>query len=501
MGLIKAAVSAVSSTLGDQWKEAIRCDDMTGDVLMVRKTTPTGVITNGSTIIVAPGQCAILYDNGKVIDATAEDGIYKFDESSSPSFFAGQFKETFKEMWSRFTYDGATSKQQAVFFFNLKEIMDNKFGTSTPIPFQDWSHPIPNRMTNTMSPLSVKVRCYGTYTFKIDNPAVFMQELAGTADIYYTSSVVGQMRSEVIAAFQNVLNELGNSEHKVPVLEMPSQTDEMKQMMEERIFDEPIRRRGIRLISFSVESVSLEEESEKKINEYELGSNSYMQQGRMTTAYANAVENAAQNANGAANGFMGIGMMNMATGGMMGGNATSPWQNQGQQGNSVNYNPYENQQQPQAQNMTQAPQNQVQENVMQGNMQQPQESVQQATQPQVQENVSPEPQNQVQESVMQENIPQPQESMQEVSQAQVQENVPQEPQNQVQENVMQENISQPQESVQEVTQLQAQEVTEGTQNQVQSPEESANGNLKMCKRCGNMNPSNSKFCNNCGNEL
>ena len=452
MGLIKAAVSAVSSTLGDQWKEAIRCDDMTGDVLMVRKTTPTGVITNGSTIIVAPGQCAILYDNGKVIDATAEDGIYKFDESSSPSFFAGQFKDTFKEMWSRFTYDGATSKQQAVFFFNLKEIMDNKFGTSTPIPFQDWSHPIPNRMTNTMSPLSVKVRCYGTYTFKIDNPAVFMQELAGTADIYYTSSVVGQIRSEVMAAFQNVLNELGNSEHKVPVLEMPSQTDEMKQMMEERIFDEPIRRRGIRLVSFSVESVSLEEESEKKINEYELGSNSYMQQGRMTTAYANAVENAAQNANGAANGFMGIGMMNMATGGMMGGNATSPWQNQGQQGNSLNYNPYENQQQPQ-------------------------ESVQEVSQAQVQENVSPAPQNEVQE------------------------NVPQEPQNQVQENVMQENIPQTQENVQEVTQPQVQEVTEGTQNQVQNPEESANGNLKMCKRCGNMNPSNSKFCNNCGNEL
>lgn len=452
MGLIKAAVSAVSSTLGDQWKEAIRCDDMTGDVLMVRKTTPTGVITNGSTIIVAPGQCAILYDNGKVIDATAEDGIYKFDESSSPSFFAGQFKDTFKEMWSRFTYDGATSKQQAVFFFNLKEIMDNKFGTSTPIPFQDWSHPIPNRMTNTMSPLSVKVRCYGTYTFKIDNPAVFMQELAGTADIYYTSSVVGQIRSEVMAAFQNVLNELGNSEHKVPVLEMPSQTDEMKQMMEERIFDEPIRRRGIRLVSFSVESVSLEEESEKKINEYELGSNSYMQQGRMTTAYANAVENAAQNANGVANGFMGIGMMNMATGGMMGGNATSPWQNQGQQGNSLNYNPYENQQQPQ-------------------------ESVQEVSQAQVQENVSPAPQNEVQE------------------------NVPQEPQNQVQENVMQENIPQTQENVQEVTQPQVQEVTEGTQNQVQNPEESANGNLKMCKRCGNMNPSNSKFCNNCGNEL
>lgn len=338
MGLIKAATGAISSTLGDQWKEAIRCEDMNNDILMMRKSTPNGVISNGSTIIVAPGQCAVIYDNGKVIDATAEDGIYTFDNSSTPSFFAGQFKDTFKEMWQRFTYNGATSKMQSVFFFNIKEIVDNKFGTATPVPFQDWSHPIPNRMTNTITPLSVKIRCYGTYTFKIDNPAIFMQEIAGTADTYYKAEILEQIRSEVLASFQNVLNELGNSEHKVPVLEMPSQTDEMQVMMEENVFDEPIRRRGLRLISFAVESVSLEEESEKKINDYELSSNTYMQQGRMTEAYANAVENAAKNANGAANGFMGIGMVNMTSGGMVGGVANNVWQDQG--GNTQNYNPY-----------------------------------------------------------------------------------------------------------------------------------------------------------------
>ena len=228
MGLIKAATAAISSTLHDSWKEAIRCEDITNDILMVKKTTPTGVISNGSTIIVAPGQCAVIYDNGRIIDATAEDGTYIFDTSSTPSFFAGQFKDSFKEMWQRFTYNGATAKEQSVFFFNLKEIVNNKFGTATPIPFQDWSHPIPNRMTNTISPLSVKIRCYGTYTFKIENPAVFMQEIAGTANVFYKSTIIEQMRSEVIATFQNVLNELGNSQHRVPVLEMPSQTDEMK---------------------------------------------------------------------------------------------------------------------------------------------------------------------------------------------------------------------------------------------------------------------------------
>ena len=325
MGLIKAAGGAVGSTMHDQWKEAIRCENMPNDVLMVKKTTPNGVISNKSTIIVAPGQCAIIYDNGRVIDATAEEGVYTFDESSTPSFFAGQFGAVFKEMWQRFTYNGASAKQQAVFFFNTKEIIDNKFGTPAPIPFQDWSHPIPNQMTNTITPLRVEIKCFGKYTFKISNPALFMNTLAGTADVYRKDELVEQLRTEVMAVFQNVANELGTEKYKVPVLEMPSQTDEIREMMDEKVFDAKIRERGIEIVCFAVESVTLTDESAKKIDDYELSSNSYMQQGRMVGAYSNAVEDAAKNANGAANGFMGIGMMNMATGGMATGAANGVW--------------------------------------------------------------------------------------------------------------------------------------------------------------------------------
>ena len=325
MGLIKAATAAISSTLHDSWKEAIRCEDITNDILMVKKTTPTGVISNGSTIIVAPGQCAIIFDNGRVIDATAEEGVYTFDSSSTPSFFAGQFGAVFKEMWQRFTYNGASAKQQAVFFFNTKEIIDNKFGTAAPIPFQDWSHPIPNQMTNTLTPLRVEVKCFGNYTFRISDPALFMNKLAGTADIYKKDELVEQLRTEVMSVFQNVANELGTAKYKVPVLEMPSQTDEIREMMDEKVFDAKIRERGIEIVCFAVESVTLTDDSAKKIDDYELSSNSYMQQGRMVGAYSNAVENAAKNENGAANGFMGIGMMNMSTNGMMQNVANGPW--------------------------------------------------------------------------------------------------------------------------------------------------------------------------------
>ena len=181
-------------------------------------------------------------------------------------------------------------------------------------------------MTGQMLPLRVEVKCFGKYTFKISNPAVFMNEIAGTANIYRKSQLIEQMRSEVIASFQNILNELGNSNYKVPVLELPSQTDEIKELMDQKVFDEPIRRRGISILGFAVESVTLDDESEKKIDSYELSSNAYMQQGTLVGAYSNAVQDAAKNANGAANGFMGIGMMNMSSGGVVSGATTGPWQ-------------------------------------------------------------------------------------------------------------------------------------------------------------------------------
>lgn len=345
MGLLKAAAGAVESTFADQWKEAIRCEDMGNDILMMKKTTSNGVISNGSTIIVAPDQCAVIYDNGRILDATAEEGVYTFNSSATPSFFAGQFGAVFKEMWQRFTYNGGTSKQQAVFYFNLKEIMGNQFGTKQLISYQDWSHPIQNPRTNEYLPLSVKVRCFGKYTFKIIDPATFMRELAGTADVYSKSSLVENIRDEVMSVFSNLLNELGDSKHKVPALELHSQTDEIRAMMDEKVFDEQIRKRGLSILVFAVESVSLDEESEKKINEYEASAdlaNTSIQQGVMVNSFAKSMENAASNESGTMNGFLGIGMMNTLSNGMMGGIAQAPWQNNP----NINQNNNSNPQQP-----------------------------------------------------------------------------------------------------------------------------------------------------------
>ena len=221
-------------------------------------------------------------------------------------------------MWTRFTYNGATSKQQAVFFFNIKEIMGNKFGTPAPVPYRDWEHALLNARTGGYTPMRLEIKCHGTYTFSIIDPALFMTKIAGTADVYKKEQLVEQLRSEVVAAFSNVLNSLSDDEYKFPALSLPSKTDEIKDIMSESVFDEPLRNRGVALVSFAIESVTLTEESNKKIDDYELAGDQYQQQGVLTSAYANAVQDAAKNANGSMNGFMGIGMMNMAAGNTFG---------------------------------------------------------------------------------------------------------------------------------------------------------------------------------------
>lgn len=336
MGLIKAAASAVGSTFHDQWKEALRCEEMGQEILMKKVTTPNGVISNGSTIIVAPGQCAIIYDNGRVIEATAEEGIYTFDSSSTPSFFAGQFGAVFKEMWQRFTYNGASAKQQAVFFFNIHEVPGATFGTSNPLDFSDWTRKIPNAMCpGTFQPLLVSIKCHGTYTIQITDPALFMQEIAGTADVFKTEDLVGieskwgmQMRSEAEEVLSEVIQELGTEEKPISVEKLGALRSEIKDVIAERDFKQGVEKRGIKIVNFNLKGVTLTEEAKTAVKDYQLASNSMMQQGKLVGSYANAVEGAANNANGAANGFMGIGMMNMASNGIVGGAAAGPWTNQ-----------------------------------------------------------------------------------------------------------------------------------------------------------------------------
>ena len=342
MGLIKAGIGAVGGVLADQWKEFFYCDALDKDVLMKKGEKRTSgrssntkgsdnVITNGSGIAVADGQCMIIVEQGKIVDICAEPGEYTYDTSSEPSIFSGNLgesiKESFKTLGRRFTFGGDTAKDQRVYYFNTKEILDNKFGTATPIMFRVSDPEIGFLRT-------VNIRCNGSYTYQITNPILFYTNLCGNVENEYLREEIDeQLRGEFVDALVPGFGKL--SAMRMLPAEIPYHSNELKQVMNETLKPEWTDTRGITIKKIAMNPITLTPEDMKKISEMEdavaLGGNARMLAGRMAGAQATAMESAANNPNGAMTGFMGMGMaMNgMGGGGMM--NNIQNLYNQGQQ--------------------------------------------------------------------------------------------------------------------------------------------------------------------------
>ena len=326
MGLIKAGIGALGSVLADQWKEFFYCDSLENDVLMVkgqkrisgRSSNTKGsdnVISNGSGIAVADGQCMIIVEQGKVVEVCAEPGQFTYDSSTEPSIFSGKLgdsiKETFKLIGKRFTYGGDTGKDQRVYYFNMKEIMDNKFGTANPFMFEVVNKRI--GMSRT-----VQVRCNGIYSYKITDPILFYTKIAGNvSDEFRREEIDMQLKTEFISALQPAFAKL--TELELRPAQIPAHTNELKNAMNAALKSEWTDRRGISVESIALNPITLTEEDMKKINQMEdaatMGSNPFMMAGRMTDAQANAMEAAAANEGGAMTGFMGMGMAMNQNGG------------------------------------------------------------------------------------------------------------------------------------------------------------------------------------------
>ena len=322
MGLIRAGIGALGGVMADQWKEFFYCDSLENDVLMVKGSKRVGgrssntkgsdnVISNGSGIAVADGQCMIIVEQGKVVEFCAEPGEFTYDTSTEPSIFSGKLgdtiKETFKTVGKRFTYGGDTGKDQRVYYFNTKEIMDNKFGTPNPFMFE-----VANKRLNLFR--SVQVRCNGVYSYRITDPLLFYTKLAGNvSDEYRREEIDNQLKTEFISALQPAFAML--TELELRPAQIPAHTTELKDALNKALAIEWTQRRGISVESIALNPITLTEEDMKKINQMEdaatMGSNPFMMAGRMTDARANTMEAAAANENGAMMGFMG---MNMAMG-------------------------------------------------------------------------------------------------------------------------------------------------------------------------------------------
>lgn len=324
MGLIRAGTGALGGTLADQWKEFFYCEAIDKDILVVkgqkqisgRSSNTKGndnIISSGSGIAVADGQCMMIVEQGKIVEVCAEPGEFTYDASTEPSIFAGPLGrsviETFRTIGKRFTYGGDTGKDQRVYYFNTKEIIDNKFGTATPIPFR-----VVDR--NVGLDIDVSVRCNGVYSYRIVDPLLFYTNVCGNISREYPRSEIdSQLKTEFISALQPSFAKL--SEMEIRPSAIPAHVGELSRAVNENLTEKWGRLRGLAVVSIAMNPVTLPEEDAEMIREAQRTAilrDPTMAAATLTGAQAEAMKTAAANKNGAMMGFMGMGMAQQAGG-------------------------------------------------------------------------------------------------------------------------------------------------------------------------------------------
>jgi membrane protease subunit (stomatin/prohibitin family) len=324
MGLIKAAMSSAAGVISDQWKEYFYCEAMDSDVLVqkgIKKTTghsfnrgsSDNVITDGSLVAVADGQCMMIVENGKVVDVCAEAGQYTYSTGTEPSVFTGSLgqgmRDTFAKIGKRFTFGGEAPQDQRIYYFNTKEIMGNKYGTATPVPFR-----VIDR--NIGLDVDISIRCNGEYSFRIEDPILFYTNVCGNvSDVYQTSQMSSMLKTELLTALQPAFAAL--SETGVRYSALPGHTFELADTLNQILSKKWKELRGIVIASIGINSVSASKEDEDMIKQLQKSAvmrDPSMAAATLAGAQADAMRAAASNTAGAMTGFMGMGMANQAGG-------------------------------------------------------------------------------------------------------------------------------------------------------------------------------------------
>lgn len=319
-----AVAGAAVGEFNERFKEYFYCEALSADVLVAKGVKrkegfsfnrgSDNVITAGSVICVADGQCMIIVEQGKVVELCAETGYYQYDASSEPSFLAGSLGESFKSYLAgvkeRLEFGGTKAKDQRIYYFNTKEIIGNKYGTPNSVPF---------RVVDERAgiDIDVSVKCFGEYSYKISNPMLFYTNVCGNvSDKYTRNQIDSQLKTEFLTALQPAFARI--SDMGIRYSSLPGHTMEMSQAMNEVLSAKWRDLRGIEVVSVGVSSVKASEEDEAMLKAMQKDA-AYMDPRRaaaaLTGAQADAMRTAAGNAGGAAMGFMGMNMA-MQSGGM-----------------------------------------------------------------------------------------------------------------------------------------------------------------------------------------
>lgn len=331
MGLISLIANVAGSTFGsissqiqDQYLEFFTQDALGTDILVKkgvnkmekgRNKGNTDVISNGSIINVPEGCYCLLVNNGEIVDVVDAAGAYKWDTSTAPSILANKnfgenVKQSIADIWNRMKMGGEIQQQQRVYFVNKTEMMNQNFGTPSPVPYADPEY------------RNIYIRLNGTFSFKVENPVTFFRNISGqVSDVYTVAEFMGtpaqpkQPRLEFLDNITETLNKCGGPyPNGIMFSTLPSKQGEFRRYMQECLDEEWLQGRGIVVDKVAIASVTPDDKSRERIEKVDesklYGADGAALNAAVALGQTEAMKAAGANANGAVNGFMGLGMMN-----------------------------------------------------------------------------------------------------------------------------------------------------------------------------------------------
>ena len=248
----------------------------------------TDEIRLGSQLIVYPSQMAFFVKGGKVMDEFT-CGTYTIKSDNIP--LLGKI--------INIPFNGETPFKAEVWFVNLISILNNKWGTMTPLQVEDPKYEV-----------IVPIRAYGQYGIRVSDPHLFMTKLVGNMLSFETAKVVDYFKGVLLSKLTNIVYDALRLSNQ-SVLNISSQVESLSSFAQEKlspVFEDY----GLALELFSIISISVKEDDPSFIRLKEakdakarinvLGRADY----QMTRSF-DVLEEAASNQSGMAGAAMGIG--------------------------------------------------------------------------------------------------------------------------------------------------------------------------------------------------
>lgn len=262
---------ALKDFIQSQFIEVIEWLDDSGDTMVYRFPVQGQEIKMGARLTVREGQFAVFVNEGRLADVF-NPGLHRLSTRNLPIL-------TKLMAWKH----GFNSPFKAeVYFVSARQFIDRKWGTSNPVMLRD----------PELGP--IRLRAFGIFSFKVDDPALFMREIVGTDGHFTTEEIHGQLKRLTISGFSDLL-----AESNIAAFDLASKYDELSTKAKTKL-DSEFKSHGLTLSKFYVENISLPAEVEQILDK-RAGMGVVGDLNRFTQFQtAKAIESAAENPGGGA---------------------------------------------------------------------------------------------------------------------------------------------------------------------------------------------------------